>query len=461
MAMARVERAGRPPAGPAPKVRLPRFQRVRLSNGLTVLVVRHGHLPEVSARFVFPYGAAEDPAARSGTALMVARALTEGTEERSAREVAEALDFLGSRFRIEVSHDASILSAYFLSRVRDDAFELLAEIVTRPAFDAAEVERLRGERLDEITSSLDEPRNIADLRMNEVSFGDHPYAMRTGGVEETVQEIEQSDLRDFHTRYYRPAEATLVLVGDVPGGDQLRDQLEAAFEGWEGEPAERRSSADPELAERRSIWAVDWPGPQSEIRVGHVGISRRDPDYPAVMVVNAVLGGLFSSRVNMNLREDKGWTYGVQSRFDGRRDPGPFQITTAVDATATAGAVREILGEMERMKSDPPSDEELELARNALTLSMPRIFEMIGQVSTRVAHQTLYGLPDDYWETYPDAVRAVTRESARRAAETRLAPERAGVVVVGPVDAFRAELETVGPVELRDLHGRPVEQRSS
>ena len=451
-----IAREARPPSGPMPKIQLPRFERATLENGLAVRSVRHGNLPEVSVRFVFPYGAADDRAERSGTAMMVARALTEGTEDRSAPEVAEALDRLGSRFRIEVSHDATILSPYFLSHVQDGTFPLLAEIVTRPAFESNEVERLRDERLDEIVGSLDEPSNVASLRISQVSFGSHPYATRTGGVEETVRAIEVDDLRAFHAGFYRPAGATLILVGDVSERDRLRDQLEVAFKGWEGECSSSRFSDDPAPPERSRIWAVDWPGPQSEIRIGHVGISRLDPDYPAVMVMNAILGGLFSSRINMNLREDKGWTYGAQSRFDARRKPGPFQAGAAVEAKATVGAVSEILAEMGRMRTDPPSDDELELAKNALTLSMPRLFETIGQISTRVAQQTLYNLPDDYWETYPDVVRAVSREDVERVAEAHLWPEHAGVVVVGPVDLFKKDLEAMGTVELRDVRGRPA-----
>jgi zinc protease len=455
-ARASLDRSQRPRAGPPPKIVLPAFKRFRLSNGLNVLTVRHDDMPEVSARLVLPYGACEDTRENAGTGLLTARALTEGTEERSAREVAEWLDYLGARFSLDVDHDATVVSLHFLSQVMDGAFDLLAEVVARPAFDAAEVGRLRDERLDEIASGLDEPRIVASLRLGEAIFGAHPYGMRAGGVEETVREIDAEVLSDYHSRFYRPSGATLILVGDVPALDELRSRLEGAFGAWQGDPDPVTAVAEPEPIEERRLWAVPWPGPQSEIRLGGIGIARLDSDYYATLIMNAIFGGLFSSRINLNLREDKGWTYGVSSRFDARRRSGPFFVATAVDAAVSADAVGEIVGEMQRMKSEPPGDEEMELAVNAVTLSLPRLFETVDQVSGRIAHQCVYGLPDDYWETYADRFRAVTAADVRRVAGRFLESDRSAIVVVGPVEDFRAQLEALGPLQIRDIHGRPA-----
>jgi zinc protease len=452
----RIDRSQRPAPGPAPKISLPSFDRFSLDNGMNVLAISHDDIPEVSARVVFPSGAAEDDQQHAGTALLTARTLTEGTRGRSAPAVAEWLDYLGARFSIDVDYDASVLGLHFLSRVFDGALEFLAEIVSEPAFQSAEVERLRDERLDEIASGLDEPRTVANLRLNEVTFGLHPYGVRIGGVEETVREIGSAVLESFHTRFYRPSGATVIVVGDLPERGELRNRLQAAFSRWSGQTDPARELADPEPAGRPRLWAVDWPGPQSEIRVGGVGIARSDPDYPAVLVMNSVLGGLFSSRINMNLREDKGWTYGASSRFDTRKRRGPYYAATAVDAKATVAAVREIVGELDRMKSEPATDEELELAINALTLSLPRMFETASQVSGRVVQQVVYGLRDDYWEVYVDRIRAVAKEDVQRVAERLLRSDQAAIVVVGPVDEFRAELEGLGAVEIRDKHGRPL-----
>ncbi|NIN71865.1 MAG: hypothetical protein GTO46_08030 [Gemmatimonadetes bacterium] len=452
-----VDRSRRPKAGPLPKIVLPAFKRFRLSNGLTVLTVRHDDMPEVSARLVLPFGAYEDAREHAGTGLLTARALTEGTRERSAREVAEWLDYLGARFSLDVDHDATVVSLHFLTQVMDGAFGLLGEVVARPAFDPAEVGRLRDERLDEIASGLDEPRIVASLRLGEATFGSHPYGMRAGGVEETVREIDAEVLSDFHSRFYRPSGATLVLVGDLPELDGLEDRLEDAFGAWQGDPDPATAVAEPEPIEERRLWAVPWPGPQSEIRLGGIGIARLDPDYYATLIMNAIFGGLFSSRINMNLREDKGWTYGVSSRFDARRRSGPFFVATAVDAAVSADAVDEIVGEMQRMESEPPGDEEMELAVNAVTLSLPRLFETVDQVSGRIAHQVVYGLPDDYWETYVDRFRAVTAADVQRVAGRFLDSERSAVVVVGPVEGFRPQLEALGLLQIRDIHGRPAE----
>ncbi len=453
---ATLDRSRPPRPGPAPNIRLPSYQRIVLANGLTVLTVRHDGLPEVSARLVVSFGATNDPANRSGTALLVARALTEGTTRRSARQVAESLDFLGTRLTVDVTHDASVLSLQFLSRVFDSALDLLAEIVTQPAFDDAEVERLQDERLDEIASGLDEPRIVANNRLIEAIFGRHTYALNEGGVEETVRAIDSAGLRAFHGRFYRPRSATLVLVGDVPEPSRLEERLQAAFGDWVGEPATPQAMVDAEKATGRRFWIVQWPGPQSEIRVGGIGISRLDEEYPAVIVMNAILGGLFSSRMNMKLREEKGWTYGVRSWFDARKNRGPYCVATAVEAQATAEAVGEILHELERLKSEPPTPEELELAKNSLTFSLPRLFETVSQVAGRVSQQVVYGLPDDYWTTHIGRVRAVTLTDVLEAAERHLDSDRVAVVVVGPATDFHADLRSFGTVEVRDIRGRPA-----
>lgn len=456
-ARASLDRSKRPKAGPLPLIALPAFKRFRLSNGLNVLTVRHDDMPEISARLVLPFGACEDAREHAGSGLLTARALTEGTEERSAQEVAEWLDYLGARFSLDVDHDATVVSLHFLTQVMDGAFDLLAEVVSRPAFDAGEVDRLRDERLDEIASGLDEPRIVASLRLGEAVFGSHPYGLRAGGVEETVRAIDAEVLRDFHSRFYRPSGATLILVGDVPQLDVLQRRLEDAFGGWQGDPEAAAVVEEPQPIEERRLWAVPWPGPQSEIRLGGIGIARLDPDYYATLIMNAIFGGLFSSRINMNLREDKGWTYGASSRFDARRRSGPFFVATAVDAAVSADAVREIVGEMQRMKADPPQDEEMELAVNAVTLSLPRLFETVDQVSGRIAHQVVYGLPDDYWETYADRFRAVTAAAVQRVAGRFLDSDRSAIVVVGPVADLRPQLEALAPFQLRDIHGRPAD----
>lgn len=452
-----IDRSRRPASGPPPQIVLPAFKSFRLANGLHVLSVRHDDMPEISARLVLPFGACEDARELAGAGLLTARALTEGTEERSAPEVAEWLDYLGARLSLDVDHDATVVSLHFLTQVIDGAFDLLAEVIARPAFDAGEVGRLRDERLDEIASGLDEPRIVASLRLGEATFRSHPYGMRTGGVEETVSEIDAAVLSDFHSRFFRPSAATLILVGDVPEPEELKGRLEDAFGAWQGDPAAATTVAEPEPIDERRLWGVPWPGPQSEIRLGGIGIARLDSDYYAALIMNAIFGGLFSSRINMNLREDKGWTYGVSSRFDARKRSGPFFVATAVDATVSVDAVGEIIAEMERMKSEPPGDEEMELAVNAVTLSLPRLFETVDQVSGRIAHQVVYGLPDDYWETYFDRFRAVTAADVQRVAQRFLASERSAIVVVGPVEDFRAQLEDLGQLQIRDIRGRPAE----
>jgi zinc protease len=244
-----------------------------------------------------------------------------------------------------------------------------------------------------------------------------------------------------------------VLVGDLPESGELRGRVEDAFGRWRGERVEPVELKDPADPTSRRLWGIEWAGPQSEIRVGGIGIARRDPEYAAVQLMNAILGGLFSSRINMNLREDKGWTYGAASRLDSRKRRGPFYVGTAVDARASVDAVREILNEMERMKEEPATSDELQLAKNAITLSLPRLFETVSQVSGRIAHQVVYDLPDDYWERYGDTVRQVGPQDVQRAAGRLLQTDRATIVIVGPLADFLDELTELGPFERRDIRG--------
>jgi zinc protease len=371
--------------------------------------------------------------------------------------VAETLDYLGAIFSLEVTQDATILSLRCLTHVFDEAMALMAEVVSRPAFDPGEVGRLKDERLDEIASGLDEPRIVASLRLQEAIFDGHPYGMREGGDETTVSRIDPDDLVTHHRRFYRPDAATLILVGDIAADVVADGRLEAQFGDWSGAAEATPAVPESQPADGRQLWLVDWPGPQSEIRVGGLGIARLDEEYFPALVANAILGGLFSSRLNIRLREDKGWTYGAYSKFDARKARGPYYVSTAVDAQATGGAVEEILRELGNMCSEPPSSQELELAKNSLTFSLPRTFETTTQVSRKVAQLVIYGLPDDYWETYRDHIKEVDAEGVLLVSRRCFDPDRAAVVIVGPGGRVRSDLESLGPVEERDRRGRPVE----
>lgn len=443
----RLDRSRPPVLGPAPAIRLPRYHRFRLRNGLKVLAVPHDDLPEVAVELLLPVSAADDPDNQGGLAVMTARALSEGTRTKSAQEVAEAFDELGASFQAEVNADATVLAVECLEPVLGDALKLVVELLVEPAFDPKEVNRLRDERLDEIARGLDEPRVVANLRLLESVFGStHPYGRPEGGRKEEVERIDAAAVRRFHARTYTPHGATLVLVGAVQP-DDLPAQLQTLFARWSTDFEKRATIPADAPAPAHGVLAVHREtSPQSEIRLGGVGLARRDPDYFAFKLMNAILGGLFNSRVNMNLREDKGWTYGAYTRFETHHRPGPFYATTAVDANVTADAFLELVREVLDLREGPPRDDEFRLAQNALSLSLPRILETPAQVAAQVAEQVVYRLPDDYWEQYIDAITALTPDDVFRVARRYLRPERWSAVVVGDVEPHLAHLADFGDV---------------
>lgn len=448
---ARIDRSRPPELRPPPAIRLPRYHRFTLRNGLRVLAVRHDDLPQVAADLVLPVSTSNDPAGLGGLAMLTARALTEGTRTKSAQEVAEAFDELGVSLAAEVSHDATVFALDCLASVLDQALRLLAEVVAEPAFEPKEVDRLREERLDEIARGMDEPRIVANLRLVEAIYGArHPYGRPEGGWKEDVERLDAGATRRFHDEYYVPRGATLILVGDLEPSEVGR-RLDPLFARWSAAKTVKPRMPPVPRAPAHGVWAVQRPGsPQSEIRIGGVGIARGDPDYFPFKVHNAILGGLFNSRINMNLREDKGWTYGAYTRFEARRRPGPFYAITAVDAAVTADAVEEILGEMEKMRTSPPRAEEVNLAKNALTLSLPRLFETPAQVAAQITEQVVYDLPDDYWAQYAAAIDRVSVEQSFEAGRRYVRPDTWPIVIAGDVEPHLPKLACFADVTLED-----------
>lgn len=455
-----LDRTRPPPSEDLRPLELPVFHRFRLSNGLKLLVAENSKLPEVSLRLILEAGAATEPAELGGVAELTGRLLSEGAAGRSALEMAAWLDRLGAAFAAGVGYDVSNLSMHFLSDVTDGALDYLRAVVREPAFDEAEVSRVRQERLDEIERHLDEPAVLADLRLLRTIYGDHPYGRPAGGDPETVAGLKAADVTGFHARRYAPDGAVLIACGAV-NARAFRDAVEARFGDWKG-PGGLGEPGDSLPEPRQPAGAPSAPGPllidrehsaQAEIRVGSVGMEYAAPDFFPATLANAILGGLFNSRINMNLREEKGWTYGARSSFQFRRGAGPFVVSTAVESQAAAGAFREILAEIRSLVDRPPDDDELRLAKNALTLSLPRQFETPSLVTRKVATQQIYALPDDYWETYVDRVESVTRDEIVDAARSRIAADSMTLLAVASAAEVGAALEELGDVRVERAEG--------
>jgi len=423
-----------PTLGPPPVPRVPRPERYTLANGLRVVSApRHG-VPQVVLRLVLPAGSAADPREFPGTASLVGHLITEGTAGMTAEALHARLDLLGAAVGPNVGHDFAEVEAVLLSETLREGVALLADVVMRPAFPEHEVERIRAESLDALVARLDEPGNVADDRAGLEVFGaGHPYGRPPFGTEEGIRSVPREALVAFHAAFYRPANAFIVAAGEFDPAE-LREALEQSFAEWRGEaPPTVYPQHEPAPPNAGRLVVTEWDdASQSEIRISGPGMRRLDPDWVKAGVANFLLGGsTITGRLGANLREDKGWTYGVRSHFASGMVHGGWVAETAVDVGVTADAVGEMVREMRRLMDEPVEDAELRRAKDALMLSLPRVFETPAGVASRLATIEAYGLPHDWWERFPVQVEAVTAEEVREIARRHFDPDRLVRVVVG------------------------------
>jgi zinc protease len=423
-----------PRPGRPPHPRAPEPERWTLANGLRVAAVARRGIPQVALRLTVPAGSAADPEGRAGTAALVGALLTEGTLRLGADELNERLDALGAHVSVQVGHDFAELDLVLLSETLHEGLELFAELVTRPAFPAREVERTRAETLDALAARVDEPANVVDDRTAEEVFGPaHPYGRITAGSPEGVGVLTIAELQRFHEAHYRPQGSILVAAGDLDPAE-LDRVLAHVFADWAGEAAPLAYPAPRPVPERAGLRvAVPWPeAAQGEIRVAGVGLPRSSPRWVTAAVANFLLGGsTITGRLGANLREEKGWTYGIRSGFTAAVQPGGWVIETAVDVDMVEPAFREIRRELERFAREEVSVEELARAKDALILSLPRAFETPGRIVGRIGAVEAFGLPTDYWAQFPDRVAAVSAADVLQVAREFFDPAALVEVVVG------------------------------
>ena len=446
--MSAVDRSRLPVPGAEPFFAFPTAAKRQLPNGLGLWTVRRDQLPLVSIVMVLPAGAVNDPDGRAGLAALTADMLDEGSGDRSAIEIQEALARMGTDLDTEVGPDAVVLSLTLLEEFVSDGLRLFADIVCRPRLTDADVTRVRDLRLNQLRQLRDAPGANAEAVYTGLLYGSHPYGHLPIGTTASLQRISAGDIAGFHTLSYRPSRATLVAVGAIEA-DAFAQEVIAAFGSWAdpasgGPVAPAPAPAIQPAASRLVI--VDRPGAaQTELRVGHVGVPRKTPDFHKLVLLNAVLGGHFMSRINLNLREDKGYTYGARSAFDFRRLAGPFSVQTSVQTAATAASIREVLAEIEAIRdSRPATDDELSLSKATLTLGYPRSFETTGQVARGLAQLVLYELPDDTFATFGPRVRAVSSADVTAAAQRHIQPDSLTVVAVGDRSRIESDLGTLG-----------------
>jgi zinc protease len=373
--------------------------------------------------------------------------MTEGTESHDAIALVEATERLGAGLHADAGWDAMTVGIDVPAARLEPAMNLLAEVALHPTFPDAEVERLRDERLNDLLQAEADPRRRADEAFTATIYtGGSPYRRPSGGTRDTVEGLDAGRLRAAWQRGLDPARATLVVGGDLSGIDvhAIADRL---FGGW-GSPfgASATGSIVAEGAVReRFVRVLHRPGSvQTEIRIGHLGVPRRISDYHALSVMASILGGLFNSRLNTKLREEKGYTYGAGAGFDLRRAAGPFAARAAVNTEVTVPAVLDTMAELERIRSGPVTDAELTAARDFLVGVFPLRFETAGAIVGALTGLAVHDLPDDEIVRYRAGIEAVSIDAVLAAATTHVRPDAAAIVLVGDVDAFGAELEAAG-----------------
>lgn len=415
-------------------------------------------LPVVTVSLVFDAGAVAEPQGQDGVARLTARALLEGTQVRTGDALTEALERLGASVDADAEWDSSALSMTVLTNRLSEAMALVAEVVLQPAYPERELERLKAERLSEILQRRAEPRGLADdMFARFVYASESRYALPEGGSAASVPAIDRERAKAFHGSRYRAGSTTAIIVGDIGVDDALR-VMRTRFETWPSHQAPIAEADDRPARRTRAVHVVEKAdAPQSELRIGHVGIPRAHPDYFAALVMNMLLGGLFSSRINLNLREAHGYTYGASSAFDWRRQAGPFVVASAVRSDVTAAAAQEVLTEIERMRAEKVSAEELSLATSYLEGVFPIRYESTAAIARALAAMVVYGLPPDYFDTYRDRVRAVSGPDVLRAAREFLHPEELQLVAVGDPAVIREPLAAMdlGPLQSYDTEGMP------
>lgn len=439
----------------APRISLPQPQRMQLPNGLTVMYVRQPELPVVSAVLVTRgAGTADEPGDLPGLSSFTANMMDEGAAGMDALQLADALDLLGASLSVGSGTDAAQTNLYVLRQNFPRALQLMADVVTRPDFPEREVNRLRDERLTALARAKDEATTIAANAFASLMYGaQHPYG-RVPSAEST-RGLDRARVQAFHASRYRPETSTLILVGDVDAA-QMQPLITQAFGGWRAQGAAVQLGQAPVAPTigRTTVYLIDKPGAaQSEIRIGHPGVARDNPDFFALQVMNTMLGGTFTSRLNTNLRETHGWAYGARSGYSMLRGAGPFTAAAGVQTNATDSALVEFFRELNRIRTEPVSADELQKIKSFVALRLPDQLETTQDVAGSLASLETYGLDASFYDDYVQRVMAVTAEDLRRVANQYVRPENSIVVVVGDRSVVEAGIRAanVGPVEIRDV----------
>ena len=456
-----LDRTRRPPPLPLAGLTLPPVQKAELSSGLPVWIVEQHRNPQVVVSIGLQSGSSRDPQGKSGTAALTAELLDAGTGSRDALAISESVEFIGASLSYRAGADATFGTLLTLNRHLVRGIALFADVLVNPSFPVPEFERLKAQRLTSLIEMKDRAAAVASNAFMRVIYGEeHPYGKDSSGTEQSVSGLTRDDICGFYRDHYIPANATLIVVGDTTIAEIL-PVLERELGGWKGGPVPAAAAVSPPPAAPARVYLIDRPGaPQSEIRIGSPSLARNSPDYFPANVMNRVLGGQFSSRINLNLREKRGYTYGARSSFIFLKQRGPFLVSGAFTGAKTGEAAEQLLLEIGAMHREGITEEELEFSRKGLTGGFALSFETPFQVAGALQSIVLYGLPEDYYERYIQNLASVTLEDVMRVARSTLDPDTMAILVVADREGTREGLESLGrgDVVMLNADGAPLER---
>lgn len=455
-----LDRTKVPPPGPSPVLRVPTWTKTQLSNGAMLIVSERHGLPLVSFTITFLGGSNQfEPAAKRGVASMTASMLTEGTTTKTGDQISDALQLLGTNVNTGIGGEEGSIGFVSTAKNFDATLAILADMMLNSTFPADALERLRGRTLVNLTQAKDQPTVVGAQVFAKILYGDaHPYGQRV--TETSVKTITRDDVVAFQKAYFQPGRAIITVVGDVTPA-QVKASVEKGLAAWT-KAGDKPSFDYPKLPELQpaKIYLVDKPGAaQSVVNIGLPGPPRNTPDYFALQVLNTILGGQFQSRLNANIREQKGYSYGVNSNFSYGKGPGAFRAGGSIFSAKTDAALVEFMKELKGIVGEKPiTDEEIKTAKESLIQGLPQRFASVSAISNAITSLVVQGLPDDYYQTYAKNVSAVTKEDLLRVAKQYIDLNHLAIVIVGDRATVEAALKATGiaPITYIDIEGNPA-----
>ena len=424
----------------------PEFHQARLDNGLQILAAGSSRVPLMSLQILVPAGAQYEPMGTPGLASLHGGLLDEGTTDQSSLNIAHRVEGLGGTLSSGAGWNMAFAELGLLSRHFFSGLELLAEVIRSPDFPPAEIERLRLERQVDLLRRKDMPGALAQKHFATAVYDGTIYGRSLIGTEESLPRIDRESLRQFYRHHVGPAGSTVIAVGDLDPEATIARVTEA-FGDWRGAPLALPPSIEPPVLQGTEVHIVDRPGSaQTQLQLGHSSIPRSHPGFPQTTLLNTILGGKFTSRINLNLREKHGFTYGASSTFVRRQGPGPFVIRAAVATDVAGAAVEQLLFELRRIRRQPVGREELEETRDYLIGVFPYTLQTIGDLARRLEALAVFDLPLDFYDSYPAVLADIDRDALLAAAREHLRPDQMVIVAVGTADELRPQLEGFGPV---------------